>query len=100
MNADLLLQIVQFILKRDLRFCPTFSKLKSLLLSGWCVVGEQRALACILQHSPILEKLTIDVYGDNLADELPAVFLPCYSLWLKVLSTCFSFIKIIVFLYR
>ncbi|RLM70177.1 F-box domain containing protein [Panicum miliaceum] len=73
-NADLFLQIVQFILKRDLRFCPTFSKLKSLLLSGWCVVGEQRALACILQHSPILEKLTIFVYGDQLADELPEVF--------------------------
>ncbi|KAL6658245.1 hypothetical protein ACP70R_003831 [Stipagrostis hirtigluma subsp. patula] len=50
-----------FILKRDLRWCPTFSKLKTLLLNEWCVATDDRALICILQHAPVLEKLTFDL---------------------------------------
>ncbi|CAL4994580.1 unnamed protein product [Urochloa decumbens] len=49
-----------FILKRDLRFCPTFSKLKTLLLNGWCVATDDHALICILQHSLDLENLTLE----------------------------------------
>ncbi|KAL6658238.1 hypothetical protein ACP70R_003824 [Stipagrostis hirtigluma subsp. patula] len=50
-----------FILKRDLRWCPTFSKLKTLLLNEWCVAGDHRALICILQHSPVLRQLTLQL---------------------------------------
>ncbi|OEL16413.1 hypothetical protein BAE44_0022567 [Dichanthelium oligosanthes] len=54
----------KFILKRDLRWCPTFSKLKTLLLSEWCVVGDHRALICIIQHSPVVEMLTLQLSED------------------------------------
>ncbi|XP_051179857.1 F-box/FBD/LRR-repeat protein At5g56420 [Lolium perenne] len=39
--------------------CPTFSKLTTLLLNEWCLAADFGALSCILQHSPILEKLTL-----------------------------------------
>uniref|UniRef100_A0A0D9XQ57 F-box domain-containing protein n=1 Tax=Leersia perrieri TaxID=77586 RepID=A0A0D9XQ57_9ORYZ len=49
-----------FIFKRDLKWCPTFSKLKVLLVDeGWCVPDESHMLACILGHSPVLETLII-----------------------------------------
>ncbi|CAO2141078.1 unnamed protein product [Urochloa humidicola] len=39
-----------------------FTKLKTLLLNDyWCVPGDFRALACILEHSPALEKLTFQL---------------------------------------
>ncbi|VAI84454.1 unnamed protein product [Triticum turgidum subsp. durum] len=44
---------------RDLRWCPTFSNLKTLLLNEWCVAIDFRALLCILEHSPVLEKLIL-----------------------------------------
>ncbi|CAL4989010.1 unnamed protein product [Urochloa decumbens] len=72
-NLKLLSAPQVFLIRRDLRFCPTFSKLKTLLLNGWCVVGEQCAVACILQHSPVLEELTIDLYTEQLDDELPEI---------------------------
>ncbi|CAO2148157.1 unnamed protein product [Urochloa humidicola] len=70
-NLKLLSAPQVFLLKRDLRFCPTFRKLKTLLLDGWCVAGDQCAVACILQHSPVLEELTIDLYTEQLHDKLP-----------------------------
>ncbi|KAL6658226.1 hypothetical protein ACP70R_003812 [Stipagrostis hirtigluma subsp. patula] len=54
-----------FILKRDLRFCPIFSKLKTLFVKGWCLDADLHALICILKHSPILEDLTIDLFGNR-----------------------------------
>ncbi|CAL5021869.1 unnamed protein product [Urochloa decumbens] len=52
-----------YIFKRDLRCCPTFSKLKSLLLNNyWSEPDDLRALACILKHSPILEELTLHLF--------------------------------------
>ncbi|TVU26429.1 hypothetical protein EJB05_28976, partial [Eragrostis curvula] len=51
---------VQYIFRRDLRWCPTFTKLKTLLLNDyWCYPVDCRALACILEHTPVLEKLTV-----------------------------------------
>ncbi|CAL4994617.1 unnamed protein product [Urochloa decumbens] len=58
-----------FIFRRDLKLCPTFSRLKSLILHDYgvaqdnkslvlCVTGVH-ALACILEHSPVLEKLCL-----------------------------------------
>uniref|UniRef100_A0ACD6A5X8 Uncharacterized protein n=1 Tax=Avena sativa TaxID=4498 RepID=A0ACD6A5X8_AVESA len=46
----------------DLRCCPTFRKLKTLMLDDWCMSADLRALICILQHCPILEKLTVQLY--------------------------------------
>ncbi|CAN6343964.1 unnamed protein product [Urochloa humidicola] len=52
----------QYIFKKDLRQCPIFSKLNTLLLNEyWCVPDDFRALVCILEHSPVLEKLTLEL---------------------------------------
>lgn len=54
---------VMYIFKRDLRCCPTFSKLKNLLLNKyWCEPEDLHPLACILEHSPVLEKLTLHLF--------------------------------------
>ena len=53
-----LLLAVQF---TDTTYYPAFTKLKTLLLNEWCVAADFRALICILQHSPILENLTIEL---------------------------------------
>ncbi|KAI5010968.1 hypothetical protein ZWY2020_013105 [Hordeum vulgare] len=39
----------------------SFSMLKTLILNDWCLVADHNALICFLQHSPILEKLTIQL---------------------------------------
>ncbi|KQJ89020.1 hypothetical protein BRADI_4g22904v3 [Brachypodium distachyon] len=61
------------IFARDLKWCPTFNKLnnflldeywclKTLLLNDyWCVGPDFDALTCILKHSPVLEKLTLQL---------------------------------------
>ncbi|TVU20207.1 hypothetical protein EJB05_36406, partial [Eragrostis curvula] len=55
-----------FIFKRDLRWCPTFSMLKTLVLDGyWCARDDFSALACMLEHSPVLEKLTLQLFSEE-----------------------------------
>jgi hypothetical protein len=49
---------------RDMRWCPTFSNLKTLVLDHGLCEGETSGtadctLACILEHAPLLEKLTV-----------------------------------------
>ncbi|GJN01651.1 hypothetical protein PR202_ga18931 [Eleusine coracana subsp. coracana] len=52
-----------FFFERDLKQCPTFSKLKTLLLNDhWCVPPDFLSLRCILEHSPVLEKLTLELF--------------------------------------
>ncbi|KAM0900119.1 hypothetical protein ACQ4PT_020832 [Festuca glaucescens] len=53
--------IPSFIFRRDLKWCPTFVKLKKLFLDDWCVEADLRALVCMLEHSPILEQLTLQL---------------------------------------
>ncbi|BAH95136.1 Os11g0201299, partial [Oryza sativa Japonica Group] len=60
-NLELIADPKVFILRRDLRWCPTFTKLKTLLLIQWFESAENCALICILQHSPFLEKLTLQL---------------------------------------
>ncbi|CAM0874748.1 unnamed protein product [Alopecurus aequalis] len=50
------------VLARDLRRCPTFSKLKTLSLNEWCVTDDHSALICILQHTPVLENLSLQLF--------------------------------------
>uniref|UniRef100_A0ACD5Z7U5 Uncharacterized protein n=1 Tax=Avena sativa TaxID=4498 RepID=A0ACD5Z7U5_AVESA len=49
---------------RDLKHCPTFTKLKTLLLNEyWCDAPDVDPLACILKNSPVLEKLTLQLFS-------------------------------------
>ncbi|CAN6380881.1 unnamed protein product [Urochloa humidicola] len=55
-----------FIFKADLKRCPTFSKLKTLLLNDcWCVAPDFSALACILKNSPVLEILILQLFSEE-----------------------------------
>lgn len=47
--------------KRDIKWCPTFSKLKTLVLDEWFATDDLSALVWFLQHSPILEKLSLQL---------------------------------------
>jgi hypothetical protein len=63
----------------DLKRCPTFSKLKTLLLSDYrCVALDLDAITCILKNSPLLEKLTLELSSK------------VYILWMD--NHCFVFI--------
>ncbi|TVU30281.1 hypothetical protein EJB05_21891, partial [Eragrostis curvula] len=57
---------LRYIFKRDMRYCPTFGNLKNLWLNDyWCVPDNFCLLACILEHSPILEKLTLQLFSEG-----------------------------------
>uniref|UniRef100_A0A0D9XQ92 FBD domain-containing protein n=1 Tax=Leersia perrieri TaxID=77586 RepID=A0A0D9XQ92_9ORYZ len=53
--------VVMRIFRSDLRWCPLFSKSKYLLLNEWCVAFNFWALACIMEHSPVLVKLILQI---------------------------------------
>jgi hypothetical protein len=72
------LHFVQFIFRKDLKRCPTFSMLKTLLLNEWCVAADFGALACFLQHTPVLEKLVLQLRLDVVyVIQVLLLFLPC-----------------------
>ncbi|CAO2152169.1 unnamed protein product [Urochloa humidicola] len=59
----LISEIEMFIFRRDLKCCPTFTKLKTLSLDEyWCVPADFSALKCILEHAPVLQKLTLQLF--------------------------------------
>nr|ACS49657.1 F-box family-3 [Oryza ridleyi] len=60
-DLELIAEPEMRIFRNDLRWCPFFSKLKTLLLNEWCVANNFWALACILGHSPVLVKLTLQI---------------------------------------
>ncbi|KAM0900101.1 hypothetical protein ACQ4PT_020824 [Festuca glaucescens] len=63
-NLTLIDEHDMFIFRRDLTWCRTFSKLKVLILNEyWCVPTDFHALACILEHSPVLEILTLHFFS-------------------------------------
>uniref|UniRef100_R7W8H6 Uncharacterized protein n=1 Tax=Aegilops tauschii TaxID=37682 RepID=R7W8H6_AEGTA len=63
-HLELISELGKFIFTRDLKCCPTFSKLKTLLLNEyWCEAPDLDPLACILQNSPVLEKLTLQLFS-------------------------------------
>ena len=62
-HLELISELGKFIFTRDLNCRPTFSKLKTLLLNEyWCEAPDLGPLACILQNSPVLEKLTLQLF--------------------------------------
>ncbi|KAF7041309.1 hypothetical protein CFC21_051122 [Triticum aestivum] len=77
---------------RDLKWCPTFTKLKTLLLNDWCLAANHSALICFLQHSPILEKLTLQLSkGPSYVTETEGMYKP---LGLSVASNCLKIVEI------
>ncbi|KAM0832142.1 hypothetical protein ACQ4PT_065073 [Festuca glaucescens] len=62
-HLELIADSKVYVYRRDLACCPIFGNLKTLLLNGCCVAHGLHGLVCILQHSPILEKLTLLFYN-------------------------------------
>uniref|UniRef100_A0A0D9XQ77 FBD domain-containing protein n=1 Tax=Leersia perrieri TaxID=77586 RepID=A0A0D9XQ77_9ORYZ len=58
-DLELLAYSEVYLFNRDLKWCPTFSKLKILILSSWFVAPDLSALTWFLQHAPLLERLTL-----------------------------------------
>ncbi|XP_051206607.1 MEIOTIC F-BOX protein MOF-like [Lolium perenne] len=50
---------------RDLAWCPTFPKLKTLILNEWCVYDDVSAIECLLRHTPRLESLILQLNFKN-----------------------------------
>uniref|UniRef100_A0ACD5YVS9 Uncharacterized protein n=1 Tax=Avena sativa TaxID=4498 RepID=A0ACD5YVS9_AVESA len=55
-HLELTAEPEMFIYRWDLAWCPIFGKLKTLVLNDWFTAID---LVCILQHSPVLKKLTL-----------------------------------------
>ncbi|CAM0947574.1 unnamed protein product [Alopecurus aequalis] len=56
----------KLVFARDLKHCPTFGNLKALLLNEyWCEGPDLDPLACILKNSPVLEKLTLQLFSEG-----------------------------------
>jgi len=60
-NLELIALPEVFVCRKDFKWCPIFRKLKTLLLNEWCVADDFSLLIYFLQHSPILEKLTLQL---------------------------------------
>ncbi|XBH54952.1 hypothetical protein VPH35_077141 [Triticum aestivum] len=62
-HLELISSFGTVIFTRDLKWCPTFDKLKNLILNDyWCMGPSFDALSCILKHSPVLEKLSLHLF--------------------------------------
>ncbi|KAG0529714.1 hypothetical protein BDA96_05G121500 [Sorghum bicolor] len=66
-NLELIALPEVFVCRKDFKWRPIFRNLKTLLLNEWpfrrtlCVADDFRLLIYFLQHSPILEKLTLQL---------------------------------------
>ncbi|CAL4985190.1 unnamed protein product [Urochloa decumbens] len=62
-NLCLIADAKTFVFRRDLKWCQTFTQLKNCVLNEhWCV-PDVRALAFILEHSPVLEGLYLILFS-------------------------------------
>ncbi|KAM0900091.1 hypothetical protein ACQ4PT_020819 [Festuca glaucescens] len=60
-NLELTCDPQVFIFRKDSKKCPTFTMLKTLLLNDWCVAADLSVLVRLLQHTPVLENLTLQL---------------------------------------
>ncbi|KAL6659306.1 hypothetical protein ACP70R_003346 [Stipagrostis hirtigluma subsp. patula] len=60
-SLELLADAGEVILTRELKRCPRFSNLKTLSLGEWCMDADFDALVFMMQHSPILERLFLEL---------------------------------------
>ncbi|XP_066340731.1 uncharacterized protein [Miscanthus floridulus] len=62
----LISKLDKVVFKSDLRWCPVFNNLKALFLNDcWCTPDDFNALVCILEHSPDLEKLALELFCEG-----------------------------------
>lgn len=59
-NLELITEY-SMIFRKDLRWSPMFSKLKTVLLNDWCLAANFAGLLYFLKHTPILEKFTLQL---------------------------------------
>ncbi|WVZ53846.1 hypothetical protein U9M48_004734 [Paspalum notatum var. saurae] len=65
-SSSVSLQSPRILFKWELRWCPVFSKLKTLVLNEyWCMPDEFGPLVCILEHAPVLEELTLVLFSEG-----------------------------------
>uniref|UniRef100_A0A0D9XQ46 F-box domain-containing protein n=1 Tax=Leersia perrieri TaxID=77586 RepID=A0A0D9XQ46_9ORYZ len=50
-----------FMFRWDLKWCPKFSKLKTLLVNEWFMTSNMSGLACLLEHAPLVDRLTVEL---------------------------------------
>ncbi|KAE8812858.1 hypothetical protein D1007_09947 [Hordeum vulgare] len=60
-NLELIADYVM-VYRMDIKWYPTFSKLKTLLLGHWCMDDDFYGLIYFLKNSPILERFTLELY--------------------------------------
>ncbi|KAI5008682.1 hypothetical protein ZWY2020_009730 [Hordeum vulgare] len=60
-SLELLTDAGEVVLSRELKRCPTFSNLKTLSLGEWCMAADFDALIFLLQHSPNIKKLFLQL---------------------------------------
>ncbi|CAM0907278.1 unnamed protein product [Alopecurus aequalis] len=60
-SLELLTDAGEVVLSRELKRCRTFSNLKTLSLGEWCMAGDFDALIFLLQHSPNIERLFLQL---------------------------------------
>ncbi|CAM0878198.1 unnamed protein product, partial [Alopecurus aequalis] len=60
-NLELFCESWAMIFSKDLRWRPMFGRLKTVSLNDWCVTDNFTGLIYFLQHSPILERLTLQL---------------------------------------
>ncbi|KQJ89180.1 hypothetical protein BRADI_4g24001v3 [Brachypodium distachyon] len=53
-----------YIFRKDMKKGPSFGKLKTLMLNEWCFAAKFGALLYFLQHSPVLEKLSLELHTE------------------------------------
>ncbi|XP_047087895.1 MEIOTIC F-BOX protein MOF-like isoform X2 [Lolium rigidum] len=66
-----------FVFRKDLKQCPTFSMLRTLLLNEWCVAADFCALVYFLQHTPVLEKLILQLRLDETQNSMTETYASC-----------------------
>ncbi|XP_037446052.1 uncharacterized protein LOC119315597 [Triticum dicoccoides] len=79
-HLKLMSEIGKFIFTRDLKHCPAFSKLKTLVLNEyWCEAPDLDPLACILKSSPLLENSLFNYFrkGPNHEVEMKGSYYCC-----------------------
>nr|XP_040255193.1 uncharacterized protein LOC109773973 [Aegilops tauschii subsp. strangulata] len=60
-SLGLLTDAGEVVLSRELKRCPSFSNLKTLSLGEWCMAAGFIALIFLLQHSPIIQRLFLQL---------------------------------------
>ena len=72
---------VQVLRTRELKSCTDFKNLKTLSLGEWCITPDFDVLASILQHSPNLENLYVQLDMVSIDSQAQWIFVQ------RVLST-------------